>query len=310
LALLPFFQPEDSSFELDLSIREERIAAALMVRVATQEKIENMQDYDLVFPDETHFTFEQGIPVQWAQPEELPEDGKLSFRYMCSPEDQALTVRKEIARRYGGWSSNIEVEGVVWWTSLVEVAESLQNFFFQCMGHFKDPDEFFSMADDKKQGTLSYTDFANAIAQLEWQNYIEDPELTKEVFRQLDNNSRGEVSQVEWGRLRQMWKELRLSILELFQHLDRVYDGDVDAAWSDINLAGRGSVDAQGWQAAASQRLGYFGPVASIFRYVEKGGFINSEGWQTLKAFWQDREKLRKQIFEGRVPPKAVAAED
>mmetsp|Transcript_7880 Transcript_7880/g.23884 ORF Transcript_7880/g.23884 Transcript_7880/m.23884 type:complete len:342 (-) Transcript_7880:87-1112(-) len=307
LALLPAFQPEDCPFEFDLGIREERIAAMVMVQIASREKIENIRNEELILPDETPFKFEQGVPIPWGTVEGIPTEGRLTFTYVCGPEDRSVACRRDVARKFCGWQPDLEKEGVCWWTSLSEVPESLLDLFFACVRAFPDPAEFFSVADDKKQGNVSYADFAAAVAKLGWEKYVDDLELSKEVFRELDRNAAGQISRGEFGRISQMWKDLRLITLEFLSFLDRACAGDLDEAWERLD-GGRGSMSLQVLQSAA-QQLGFFGSVTSVFRLVEQGGAITGEGWQSLKAIWQDRTKIRLEVLAG-TPERTKKAED
>jgi len=105
----------------------------------------------------------------------------------------------------------------------------------------------------------------------------------------------------------QLWRELLLSVLEFLAHADRVFGGDLEVAWEQLDSDASGSLELDEWQAAV-QLVGWFGPMAPVFHLIaDEDRTISRSSWETLKAFWDDRESLRKQIL-GRPPEDAAAA--
>mmetsp|Transcript_115826 Transcript_115826/g.374253 ORF Transcript_115826/g.374253 Transcript_115826/m.374253 type:complete len:597 (-) Transcript_115826:406-2196(-) len=307
LATLALYQPEESVYEMNLGTYEDRVATSVLLQLACRERLENVRDPSLIFPDGTHFKFEYGIPQQWNNDELLPDSGRLTFRYQCSPGDRAMAMRSELSRRYSGWRVDVGSEGVMWWRSLAEAPEPLLVFLYHCMRHCRGPDDFYRLATERSGGQLSRADFQAAVARVGWRRFLDEPELLKQAFRALDPDGSGAVSPAEWAAVEQLWRELLLSVLEFLAHADRVFGGDLEVAWEQLDSDASGSLELDEWQAAV-QLVGWFGPMAPVFHLIaDEDRTISRSSWETLKAFWDDRESLRKQIL-GRPPEDAAAA--
>jgi len=61
LALFPHYQPEEYHFDLSLDIYEDRMATAMCVQLASEERLENMRNPKLINPDGSEGSLEMGI---------------------------------------------------------------------------------------------------------------------------------------------------------------------------------------------------------------------------------------------------------
>merc|ERR1712176_1639256 len=117
------------------------------------------------------------------------------------------------------------------------------------------------------------------------------------VFRYLDPSGEGEVSEGEWGILMNLWKEMRQSIREFVQFLERTFSrkdarGNVeedalDAAWEFIDDDGSGEISEDEWVAIVQESLHYFGPCVVIFHFLDKDdeGTVSLDEFRALEVF-------------------------
>merc|ERR1719436_2334315 len=135
---------------------------------------------------------------------------------------------------------------------------------------------------------------------MKWPRFDSDPELVKQVFRALDPDSGGDVTLSEWSAIELLWKELQLTTLEFLAHVNRIFGGDWEQAWEEMDRNGNGCLELSEWEDAA-RYVGFFGPMIPIFHLVadDVAGIsiaISRVGWDTLKAFWNDREVVLKEV--------------
>lgn len=297
MVTMPFYQPERSVFHLDLSLYQDRLATTQLLRLAIAERIENIKEESLTFPDQTNFHFESGIPRQWADEKLQPQSGIFSFKYICSPDVANFSLRKELAKTYAGWRTEAKAEQVLRWTSISEVPPELRDFVFVCMKQLSNPDAIWKKINVKGQGNISLAEFRNGMEAFGLKKYIEDQELTKKLFRQLDPDTNGEVSPKEWDAITQLYRDIRLCLLEFLQHIDRIFLGDFERAWVELDENDDGVIEVREWKEAVVS-TGYYGPAMLIFNLAATDSkLISHADWLALLDFWQVRANFLQETF-------------
>jgi Ca2+-binding EF-hand superfamily protein len=95
--------------------------------------------------------------------------------------------------------------------------------------------------------------------------------FAKDIFRYFDDSGDGKVSINEWMVLDQIWEEVRLSVQEFSQFLERTFNEKVESLWELFDKDKSGDVSKKEWtQAVAS--LGYFGPANLIYAFLDPTG--------------------------------------
>lgn len=304
LATFPFFQPEQYSFELDLSLYEDRMATSLVVSLASRERMENIRKPVLKLPNGVERPFEKGVPPSWTSLEAVPTSGCLTFKYVCSPEDRNMQMRVQLAEKYGGWENKPTAENVLWWSAATEASEAVLTFLYYMLNDFKDVFECFKKIDGPGgDGEVSHFDLKNVVHVFGWHKFQENAELVRGVFSFLDPDQGGTITLQEWAALDQLSKELQLSVLEFLKHVDRTFDGDIDRAWQELDEDGSGAIDQQEWGNAVHM-LGYFGAADPVFGFItassreeDSPDCITEEGWEHLKEVWERREEMYRKIL-------------
>jgi hypothetical protein len=299
LTLFPFYQPEEVHFEMDLNLYEDRMATALAVQMAANERLENIRDPTLINADGSPGNLDSGISSLWQHVESLPHGGKIIFYYVCGPEERRFCLRKDMSRKYGNWRANVQSsQDVMWWKTLLDAPDYLLMFLYNCMNHFKSAAQVFKLCNVSHSGRISRNEFEMMIADTDWQVFKRDPSLVKQLFRHLDPNHSGDISFREWSSLQYLWNELELTILELLRFLDRNFSGNFEMAWDELD-DGSGKLDLYTWQDAV-RRVGYYGHTEPIFFYAaEDNGrdvAMTTKSWEKLQAVWRNRDELLRKI--------------
>mmetsp|Transcript_46340 Transcript_46340/g.86923 ORF Transcript_46340/g.86923 Transcript_46340/m.86923 type:complete len:1675 (+) Transcript_46340:183-5207(+) len=299
LSVFPVFQPEQFDVNADLSVYEDRMAVALIFGLAVRECIDNIKDLYLVKPNGEHWAFPKGPPPTWERYEEIPSVGKFHCKYVCTPTDRRLGVRKEFAFKYGGFSAVDIDKTTMWWSDLTQAPDPVLFFLYYCMRHFKDMEAPFKLISNGFK-FISLDAFKKQMAAWKWRKFKKHPDWVIQVFRYLDPDSDGELTDNEWEAFVQLFKELLLSILEFLQYLNRTFLGDFDLAWNEIDADGSDSIDYDEW-GQAMKDIRFFGVSDAIFYYLadDNQDLINAKGWRRLKDLWEDRHELRQKIAKG-----------
>lgn len=162
------------------------------------------------------------------------------------------------------------------------------------VAQYADLDAAFRVIDGEHgNGVLSLAEFRVGVVTHMRCRKFRGPDETARVegiFRYLDPNDDHEVSKKEWLKLRDLWREVQLSIRELVRFL-QVCLGERFAApaWEIFDFDSNGSVDEGEWMAAV-RRLGFFGPALPIFHFMDKDdeGTISLAEFVALEAFATD----------------------
>lgn len=268
------------------------MAAKIYLCMAFRERVENIRQVKCTLPDGTDFKFERGIPQRWEALEHIPDEGIITFQYMCSPEDRKLNERVELAKKWGAWHFNVEARPL-WWSAIAEVPEAVLEFLYHLMRNSITVSQAFVKIDGHDgNGEISLQELQAGADKLGWKT----PELCKEVFRYLDPDNGGSISIEEWDVLHQSWKELQLSIIEFLKYIDRKFE-DFDQAYEAIDDDDSDSVELHEWLQAVEE-IGYFGSSLPIFRYMAVDGkSFSREDWKNLEDMWNRRDELLATIL-------------
>jgi len=282
---------------LNLGTYEGRLAASLAVGLALKERLQNIRNPVLLFPNGSRYNFVMGMPLSWEHFDQVPSSGFLSFRYVCAPEDRNSPLRFSMALKYGSWRINPAVDKVIYWSALSEAPDSVLTVLYYILQDFKDVWGCWKKLCGSGLSSVSISQFKISMKKFKWKKLSKHPEQVIEIFRFLDPDESGEVSSHEWCVLHQLWKELNLSILEFLQYLDRTFGSCFDTAWKNLDADDSGEIDREEWAEAVSA-IGYFGEGTPIFNYAcDANDNITIEGWNKLMDLWRNRVKLQALLF-------------
>merc|ERR1712048_1407903 len=88
----PFVQPEQSRFTLDLKCFDQRLAANIILQLASQERRDNLKDATYINEEGMVDPLPLGVPRSWESFERMPKTGQFQVQYMCAPEDRNFKV--------------------------------------------------------------------------------------------------------------------------------------------------------------------------------------------------------------------------
>jgi len=285
----PHIQPEQFDFELDLKQHDQRLAAHILVEFAMKERRENVCNFSLTNEDGTLEPLLQGIPLSWEHFDKIPHSGVFRGSYICSPEDRCMAYRRRVFESHGYWSGSFADSDLLWWSSLKGTPEDVLQFITWLAGNYNNLGEPFRKMDGADgNGALTFNEFSEGISGLGFRKFKgpNEKDRIRAVFRYLDPNHEGTISESEWGILDLIWQEVHLSIREFVRFLERTIGEDLDLAWTFFDQDGSGDIDVNEWMTAC-QKLGYFGCVDNIFQVLDKdaGGAISYHEFKGLQGF-------------------------
>jgi len=282
-----------------------------------------------LYPDGASHEFSQGIPPSWAMsekgteiPTSLPAKGMFTFGYNCSADGRKMNLRRDLARKYGGWQLHDSViKEVVWWAQLEDTPVPVLCFLYYCLREFRGRDKgmgvmnyaFYMIDGPGGNGDVSYIEMKEAMAEWGWGKFKRNEDYLRQVFRFLDPDGGGEISKAEWSTMNQLFKDLLLIMMEFMYFVDRFF-GNFDSAWTELDEDNSDSIDAEEWGHAVTS-IGFFGPSDVIFQYLTNDTIedkkrrkttiednsaldcVTRSGWQELQEVWEDKDNIKKQIM-------------
>jgi len=291
-ASLPFLQPEQCHFKMDMRNYDERLAASLLLRLANKEQISNLKNPVFVHSDGTQDPLPLGVPRSWEQLDKLPKEGVFEVDYVCSPEDRKFEVRKELLSNIGGWHvADVKEDQVAWWTGLTQAPKDVISFVFWVISNYGDVFAAFydidggGPAGEPEITIREFEEGARRIGCRKFKGADESQRLCS-IFRYLDPSGEGKVSMSEWAVLQQIEQEIKLSIKEFVQFCERNFGPDLSSAWSFMDEDGGGEITVDEWTETC-EKVQYFGPTMPIFKYIDKddGGSIEEPEFKVLENF-------------------------
>eukprot|EP00928_Gymnodinium_smaydae_P074583 TRINITY_DN57616_c0_g1_i1.p1 TRINITY_DN57616_c0_g1~~TRINITY_DN57616_c0_g1_i1.p1 ORF type:complete len:370 (-),score=107.58 TRINITY_DN57616_c0_g1_i1:281-1273(-) len=292
--LFPFVQPEQGSFDWNLSIHDERLAASVMVYIAVRERFYNLRNATWVHSDGVVDPMTMGVPRSWESFEKIPSEGSFHVEYACAPEDRNFKVRKQLFETYGFWKTDACEAEVMWWAGIGEAPSDVLELLEFLISHFEDVYRPFKLIDGPGgNGEITLRELEEGLDAIGCQKF-EGPDKAKRIaniFRYLDPSESGEVSEQEWGALECLWKEMMQSIREFVQFLERTFGGDpgedfLQVAWAQLDEDGSGEVSEEEWVEVIKDKLQYFGPSLVIFNFIDKDdeGTVSQDEFQVLET--------------------------
>merc|ERR1712113_60847 len=198
-------------------------------------------------------------------------------------------MRKEMMETYGFWScSGLTDADVRWWYTMSDVPVDVIYLVTYIMSRWDVPSpsaSFSIIAGDK--GGIAFSVFENVFSRRFEERGSEQKRL-HDIFRYFDDSGDGKVSAKEWFVLDEIWSEIRLSVQEFAQFLQRTFQAEVEATWEFFDKDKSGDVTEAEWSEAVTN-LGYFGPVKTIYAFLDPlgRGFLRKEAFNHLHHFQQ-----------------------
>eukprot|EP00927_Polykrikos_kofoidii_P065603 TRINITY_DN61342_c0_g1_i1.p1 TRINITY_DN61342_c0_g1~~TRINITY_DN61342_c0_g1_i1.p1 ORF type:complete len:1023 (+),score=145.67 TRINITY_DN61342_c0_g1_i1:390-3071(+) len=290
LNCLPFWQPEGHTYTLDLTTYEDRMATCCVVQLAFKERQENIRNQSWRLADGSFYNFSMGTPAGWDTFATVPEEGKLSFQYVCSATDRRMDQRNRDARVIGGWQvGDMQADDVSWWKTCSECVPEMLEYVYHLMREFSDPETHFKrIVGNTTKTTISRQEWEQALQREDWKPFRDDPELSKQVFRAIDVDNNGEITESEFSVVTEVWRDLQLSILEYLKQLQRAFQGDLDQAFRELDNDGSGNIELTEWL-DATRTMGFFGPSTAIFQLLANNKKIDHESWMKLHRVYDSR---------------------
>jgi len=291
--LFPYMQPEQFNFEYELSFEDQRFASYFIFQMMEKEGESNLKEATFSSKggeeDETNFWRSQ----KEVSMEKLPTQGVFKGTYICAPENRDFKFRKKLLETYGYWQLSTDEKSVRWWASLYEANQEVLDFVEFLLGiekfkgdlslAFYDIDGSVPGA-SVSNGSVTMKEFEEGVEQLGFDAY--NKEGIMKIFRYLDPTGEGCISMGEWEMLTCLWSEMRLSVREFTQFLERLFGEKIEDWWKALDDDGSNEVSKHEW-VDICRSLGYFGAVKQIFRFMDKDdeGNISFEEFKALEEF-------------------------
>eukprot|EP00931_Biecheleriopsis_adriatica_P100531 TRINITY_DN7581_c0_g1_i2.p1 TRINITY_DN7581_c0_g1~~TRINITY_DN7581_c0_g1_i2.p1 ORF type:complete len:1698 (-),score=359.25 TRINITY_DN7581_c0_g1_i2:105-5198(-) len=300
-AFFPFIQPEQTDFEFNFEVYDQRLAANFVCRLAAEENRGNIRNFSVTNPDGTVDPMPLGVPRGWDFFEKMPQKGTFRCSYVCSPEDRCYRIRSALMKQYGNAQAPEESK-VMWWSSINKCPEDVIEFVEFINSHYKNIWKPFRIIDGEGgNGVITLSEFKEGVDDLNCHKFDgpDKVERMTTVFRYLDPSGEGQVSPVEWQVLDQIYLEIQLSIKEFVEFCVRTFGSDLADAWKALDEDGSGEIDADEW-VETLQSQGFFGLAEPIFSYLDKDdtGSVVWNEWIQLEAYktWTLQEALDKAV--------------
>eukprot|EP00929_Paragymnodinium_shiwhaense_P037151 TRINITY_DN19843_c0_g1_i1.p1 TRINITY_DN19843_c0_g1~~TRINITY_DN19843_c0_g1_i1.p1 ORF type:complete len:1434 (-),score=390.27 TRINITY_DN19843_c0_g1_i1:267-4568(-) len=281
LVFFPFIQPERSSFRFDFAQHDQRVAAHCLLTFCTKEKVTNFSNVSYVDSRGQPEPLTQGIPRTWLMGvEKMPTAGVLAGDYNASPDERHLPTRRQCLEKFGLWKlPNISDRDVMWWSAVNEAPYDVMLFMEWLVSRFPDVHAPFWKIDGMYGGggQFSLVQFMEGFEMMKCRVFkgADEADRIRGVFRYLDPSGEGLVSKGEWDVLDQLWKEMSLCLVEFVSYLQRLFDFREDfleEAWIEMDENDTGEISEIEWQNVVIQKLHYFGPSRTIFKFLDADG--------------------------------------
>lgn len=288
LVFFPWIQPEQANFALQLENFDDRTALLLIIKLATKERLTNIQRPRWIKGDGIEDPLTFGLPRSWEIFTNIPTEGTVYINYKCAPEDRNFKARKANLETYGNWPCDVTQNEVLWWASTNEVPVDVMEFLEFLIEDYDDVYDAFDEIKRPTSSVLTLRDFEQGLRRLNCTKFKGRREMEQimGVFRYLDPSGEGQVSRSEWGILELLHKEMVYSIKEFVHFCQRSFGNDLNAAWAVFDLNGDNFISEAEWVSVARSSA-YFGPTLPIFRFLDKDdeGTIAFEEFEELHKF-------------------------
>lgn len=304
IAMFPFIQPEQTRFVFNLAERDQRIATTLLLNLAVSESVDTARcNPEYIRSNGERDPLPTGVPRSWGDLNKIERGGQLSISYLCAPENVNFQKRKFLFETQGHWKLTVEEKDVQWWSSLKDAPEDVLTYLDFLTTQFAERrhpirDAFAEIDGPGGNGNISLREFeAYTMTKCKKFKGAREKERIEAVFRFLDPSGEGQVSADEFMILDQMFKEIKLSIIEFVEFCERTFGEDLADSWVELTRQDDGrdkeELRRDEWKAACD-RIGYCGPVFPIFKFVDK----DDEGTISEDEFLE-LEKVKEGIAMG-----------
>lgn len=287
----PFLQPENATFELNLSYNDQRLCGNMIVALGIREKMGNIRDAVWIKADGVEDVFPMGIPRSWET--HIPDFGVFKCQYVCSADDRQFGFRKQLAQKYGYLAQEFSEKDINWWTGLNEPPADVIDLLEFLISRVRSMDEAFDIIDGGEPGCtanseLTLREFESGVKSMGCKKFEGRDEMARiaAVFRYLDPGGEGTVSKKEWMVLEQLWCEFDLTIKEFVQFLQFAFGPDLSAAWDALDEDGGGELTEDEFLDGA-KAIGYFGPAEVVFALLDGSddGSISYDEFAVLEKY-------------------------
>jgi hypothetical protein len=289
-SFFPFWQPENSQFELDLACNDQRICAHVYVALAAKERLSNVVKPRILRLDGAVQDFPQGVPSGWKERSNVPKEGRFCGHYVCAPEYRKFEWRTKLAETFGFFTVVVEEDQVKWCTGLNEPPSDIIKFLEFLLVQFPSADAAFHALAARGGKEMTRRDFEEGLMAKGCLKF-EGPDKKHRqdtIFRYLDPGGEGSVSQDEFTVIDQLWHEVDLTIREFVRFLCLTFGDDLELAWKWLVSFGSadGELTSEEWGRAVKQ-AGYFGPSRVVFGLLDESedGNISREEFQALEKY-------------------------
>eukprot|EP00439_Symbiodinium_sp_Y106_P035491 s2650_g4.t1 len=274
-ASFPYLQPEQIHIQLSCKNFDERLLVSSLLKLSGKESPSNLKDPLYTSGEGAVDPLTLGIPKSWEQMSNVPKHGVFEAEYVCRADQRSFKMRKDLLEQMGSWQTEIGEEDVFFCsftsklpadvllltTWMIANCDTLAAAFAQ-MRQDKDKDADGQMSSREFEEGCKRIGFARFKGPGEQQRF-------QTVFRFIDIRSEGKISLKDWDALRYVEQDLKVCIGETMLFCRRLF-GDVESSWAALS-DGTATMTLEEWQ-EAWDTLGYFGPIAQIFAFLDKDG--------------------------------------
>jgi len=291
----PFIQPEQFSFQYDLSFNDQRVATLIIFKLLAAEAAGNLKEADYKSPsgnkaDETSFW----RALKDGSLDKLPPNGVFKGKYICAPEQRNYKTRCKLIETYGLWRVGVPEGKVLWWASLFEAPPDVLEFTEWLLPRVKDVASAFYLIDGSvpggsvSNGEITLKEFEAGLLSMGCKKFAgpNEKQTIASIFRYLDPTGEGAISKGEWSVLESLWQEMALSIQEFVRFLGRTIGGSLQQWWEAIDVNSSDDISFDEW-AEICKRVGFFGAVRQIFNFLDKDdeGHVSFSEFEALSVF-------------------------
>ncbi|CAE8619918.1 unnamed protein product [Polarella glacialis] len=288
--LFPYIQPEQFTFEYDLSNADARIASLVVFSICAAEKTENLKEPVFINhgdpEDESNFW----RSMKEVSTEIMPRQGIFKGSYLCAPEDRDFKTRKKLLETYGFWQLTAAETDVRWWASLTDSPPDVLDFVEWLSPRYLNLEMAYIDIDGSvpggsaDSGSIIRKEFEGGLAVLGC-NKLGSSGIDV-VFRYLDPSGEGTISPGKWQILELLWREIQLSLEEFVKFLERMVGDTMAEWWKALDTDGSNEISFEEW-GVLCKSLGFFGASTQIFKFIDKDGEgnVSFSAFQALESY-------------------------
>jgi hypothetical protein len=172
IVMFPYFQPENTNFQYDLSLEEQRRCLSFLTQLAAVEHHKNIKrpqiDWRGPHPNPEWDNFMAGIPITWTNYDAIASKGLFECTYTCSMDGVSYRERRKLAAKIGGWTNlpegKIELSSwMIWWCILDDIPREVILVLEFCLKNFESLGRVFDVVDANKDRTVTFREFMSGM---------------------------------------------------------------------------------------------------------------------------------------------------